>query len=355
VFLSDLQISKEIFDGEKSRGGYSLYDLVQLPNHNLGVIVSINRETFSVLDGANISYELHLQQLGARKTSSRGPTRTGPGFVESGLDKYKRNLVVGDKVDICEGPHKNITGVIKHFSRQTAFVQSTSIHRNGGIIAIDSSSLVLVGADRPSMNAPISYENRYSRRPKFTHGTLVRVQKGKYYGYVAKVLRSAGPTKFQVEFEANGRKDIFFADDLEPLDAGKRSDGYHPDRRDSDDLPRDLPPPTPFRVPPTPMRDDFSSTPSHSGSDDYWGGYNTPRNDFGTPSSDTPSASTPMSRASEYSTPDVYGNEGGQTPYTPAMSLQTPSTPGYSATTPGYPLTANTPSAQTPSSGTPSF
>jgi len=354
VFLADLQISQEVSSGDKSRGGYFLYDLIQLPNRSFGVIISINRETFTVLDSANIPHELHLEELGARKTSSRGNNRNGPGFIESGLDKYRRNLVVGDKVDVSEGPNRGISGVIKHFSHQTAFVQSSSIHRNGGIIAIDSSCLVLVGAYRPAMALPMSRGGSGTRRAPFTRGMLVRIKKGKYTGYVAKIQSQTG-NGFQVEVQANARKVIVPTEDLENVNTESRGTDYRGDRRDSDSS-RDYPPPTPSHVLATPMREDYTSTPSHSAGDDYWGNYyaNTPRSDFGTPSSDTPSASTPMSRTTDYSTPDPYGGEGGQTPYTPAMSLQTPATPGYSASTPGYPLTAPTPASMPPSSGTPS-
>jgi len=364
VFLADLQISKEVFSGDKSRGGYFLHYLVQLPNRNLGVVVSINRETFTVLDSNNVAYELHLQEMGARKTQAPrgGNNRNGPGFVESGLDKYRRNLVVGDKVDVADGPHKGITGVIKHFSHQTAFVQSSSIHTNGGIVALDAGCLVLVGAYRPSMNVPMSYGNGYGKRPQFRRGMLVRIKKGKYTGYVAKIQNPAG-NGFQVEIQANSRTAIVAMDDIERADAGGRGGDYHSDRRDSDNVRGDFPPPTPSHVLATPMREDFTSTPSRNSGEDFWGNFypNTPRSDFGTPSSDTPSAATPMSRATDYATPDSYPTEGGQTPYTPAMSMQTPATPGYSAATPGYPLNVSTPasmpsssSVQTPSSGTPS-
>jgi len=299
---------------------------------------------------------LHLQELGARKTPAKGNARNGPGFVESGMDKYRRNLVVGDKVDVCDGLHKGITGVIKHFSHQTAFVQSSSIHRNGGIIALDSSSLVLVGAYRPAMNIPMSHGSGYGRRQQFRRGMQVRIKKGKYTGYVAKIQNPAGSNAFQVQIQANSRTAIIPVNDLE-LDGASRESEYHADRRDSDDM-REFQPPTPSHVLATPMREDFTSTPSRSSGEDYWSNFypNTPRSDFGTPSSDTPSASTPMSRPTDYATPDAYANEGGQTPYTPVMSMQTPATPGYSAATPGYPLGVSTPSAtvQTPSSGTPS-
>jgi len=361
VFLADLQISKEVFNGDNSRGGYFLHDLIQLPNHNLGVIVSINRETFTVLDSSNIAYELHLQELGPRKTASRGNGRyNGPGFVESGLDKYRRNLVVGDKVDVCDGPHKGITGVIKHFSHQTAFVASSSIHSNGGIIALDSSCLVLVGAYRPAVNMPTSHGTGYGRRQQFRRGMLVRIKKGKYAGYVAKIQNPAG-SGFQVEIQANSRTAIVAMDDIERADTSSREGGdYQADRLDSDDMRGDFPS-TPSHVLATPMREDFTSTPSRGSGEDLWSNFypNTPRSDFGTPSSDTPSAATPVSRGTDYATPDPYGTEGGQTPYTPAMSLQTPGTPGYSAATPGYSLGVSTPSStlppvHTPSSSTPS-
>jgi len=354
VFLADLQISNEVFSGEKSRGGYFLHDLIQLPNHNLGVIVSINRETFTVLDSNNIAYDLHLQEMGPRKTPAprRGGGRNGPGFVESGLDKYNRNLVVGDKVDVSDGPHKGITGVIKHFAHQTAFVQSNSIHTNGGVVALDSKCLVLFGAYRPAMNMPISHGGSSGRKPQFRRGMLVRIKKGKYTNYIAKIQAPAG-SGFQVEIQANSRTAVVSIDDIERDDSSERggSDFHH---RDSDRH-ADFPPPTPSHVLATPVREDFTSR-----GDDFWGNSfpNTPRSDFGTPSSDTPSAATPMSRPTDYATPDSYAPEGGQTPFTPAMSMQTPATPGYTAATPGYPLNVSTPasmptSVQTPSSGTP--
>jgi len=363
VFLSDLQISKEVFTGETSRGGYQLHDLVQLPNRSLGVIVSINRETFTVLDTSNIAHELHLQELGARKTQARNGGRFGPGFVESGMDKNQRNLVVGDKVDVCDGPHRGITGVVKHFSHQTAFVQSSSIRTNGGIVALDSGCLVLVGAYRAPMASPLTHGSGGNRRPTFSRGMLVRIRKGRYTGYIAKIENPAG-ANFQVEIQANGRTAVIPASDMEKADAPSHGHGhghdYSSDRRDSD-VSRDYPPPTPSHVLATPLREDYPSTPTRSAGDEYWNSLNTPRSGgFGTPSSETPSASTPMSRTTDYATPDPYGLETSQTPYTPgSMSMQTPATPGYGVATPGYPLNVSTPASmppvQTPSSGTPSY
>ena len=362
VFISDLQISNETFIGETSRGGYFLHDLVQLPNRNLGVIVAINRETFTVLDGSNVVYKLRLQEMGARKTSSRGPNgRGGAGFVESGMDKHRRNLIVGDRVDVVDGQHRGITGTVKHFTHQTAFVESKSITTNGGIVAIDSSYLVLVGADRPAANVPAGYGSGNGRRQKFRSGMRVRITKGQYRGYMA-LVRNTTSAGVQVEIEANSRRVVVAMDSVESADGsgsrGRMGSGYvggsmHMDRRDEsmrDEVA------TPSHLLATPMREDFT-TPSQATPD--WDSYfaNTPRGDFaGTPSSETPSAATPMSRPDYTGTPDTYAHEGGQTPFTPAMSMQTPATPGYAAvSTPGYPLGVSTPSAsvQTPSSDTP--
>lgn len=407
VFVADLQISNEVASTTASRGGYYLYDLVQLPSRALGVVVAIGRESFTLLDTANITHELRLQEMGPRRSSVSGAfarrggiggigargARGGGGFVESGLDKYQRSLGVGDQVDVADGPHRGVHGVVKHFARQCAFIQSKEIFTNGGILAINASSLVLAGADRPAANPAPAYGSSssssggyggsgggYGRRPFFRRGQTVRVRAGKYRGYVATVRNLTG-SGAQIEIQANSRLVNVRGDEIEPEDGGSgrgggyggssSSSSYGSGSGDSGDswgwgTRGELPPPTPSHLLATPMREDVTATPSHSsaGAADSWGAFysNTPRSDYdATPSADTPAAATPMVRApgssssggsggsggADYpATPEGYGyGDSAATPYTPGMPAQTPGGYGMSAPTPGYSLGVSTPAA----------
>ena len=383
VFVADLQISNEVATGTASRGGYYLHDLVQLPSRALGVIVAVGRETFTVLDTANITHELRLQEMGPRRSSvsgafaRRGGGRgagggRGGGFVESGLDKYQRTLTVGDQVDVADGPHRGVHGVVKHFARQCAFVQSKDVFANGGILAINAASLVLAGADRPSVNAAPSsgygnsgnggYGSGGGRRPFFKRGQTVRVKAGKYRGYVATVRNLTG-SGAQIEIQANSRLVNVRSDEIEAEGSGYGSGSYggsgYGDSSSGDAWgwgARGELPPTPSHLLATPMREDVTATPSHSSSGgDSWGAFysNTPRSDYdATPAAETPAAATPMVRAggggsADYpATPEGYGyGDSAATPYTPGMPAQTPGGYGMSAPTPGYSLGVSTPAA----------
>lgn len=141
---SQLQESAEIASGQDTLAGYELHDLVVLSGggstNEVGVIVRVGREEFTVINNHGIVREARPEEL-------RGK-RNKPSDRAVALDVQANQIRCGDSVTIVEGPHKGKTATIKRMSRAQLFLYSQFRSEHSGIFVVRSRSCVLTGGTK---------------------------------------------------------------------------------------------------------------------------------------------------------------------------------------------------------------
>lgn len=149
VRTSQLQESAEIASGQDTLAGYELHDLVVLSGggstNEVGVIVRVGREEFTVINNHGIVREARPEEL-------RGK-RNKPSDRAVALDVQANQIRCGDSVTIVEGPHKGKTATIKRMSRAQLFLYSQFRSENSGIFVVRSRSCVLTGGTKVARGA----------------------------------------------------------------------------------------------------------------------------------------------------------------------------------------------------------
>lgn len=146
---SQLQESAEIASGQDKLAGYELHDLVVLSGggsaNEVGVIVRVGREEFTVINNHGIAREARPEELrGKRNTASMRAVA---------LDVQANQIRQGDSVTIVEGPHKGKVATIKRMSRAQLFLYSQFRSEHSGIFVVRSRSCVLTGGAKASRGA----------------------------------------------------------------------------------------------------------------------------------------------------------------------------------------------------------
>jgi transcription elongation factor SPT5 len=146
VRISQLQESAEIASGQDKLAGYELHDLVVLSGggsaNEVGVIVRVGREEFTVINNHCIAREARPEELrGKRNTASMRAVA---------LDVQANQIRQGDSVTIVEGPHKGKVATIKRMSRAQLFLYSQFRSEHSGIFVVRSRSCVLTGGTKSS-------------------------------------------------------------------------------------------------------------------------------------------------------------------------------------------------------------
>eukprot|EP00587_Corethron_hystrix_P001730 CAMPEP_0113327840 /NCGR_PEP_ID=MMETSP0010_2-20120614/19588_1 /TAXON_ID=216773 ORGANISM="Corethron hystrix, Strain 308" /NCGR_SAMPLE_ID=MMETSP0010_2 /ASSEMBLY_ACC=CAM_ASM_000155 /LENGTH=799 /DNA_ID=CAMNT_0000188903 /DNA_START=156 /DNA_END=2551 /DNA_ORIENTATION=+ /assembly_acc=CAM_ASM_000155 len=139
VRTSQLQESAEISSGQDKLQGYELHDLVCLSgggsNTEVGVIVHVGREEFSIINNHGIVRDCRPEELrGKRNTSSRRAVA---------LDLQGNQIRVGDSINVTEGTNKGKSATIKHMNRAQLFLYSQTKQEHAGIFVVRSRSCVL--------------------------------------------------------------------------------------------------------------------------------------------------------------------------------------------------------------------
>lgn len=142
VRVSQLQESAEIASGQDRLAGYELHDLVVLTGggsaNEVGVIVRVGREEFTVMNHHGIVREVRPEDLRGKRNASSGRAVA--------LDVQGNQIRVGDNVSVAEGPHKGKTATIKRMNRAQLFLYSQTRLEHAGIFVVRSRSCVLSGS-----------------------------------------------------------------------------------------------------------------------------------------------------------------------------------------------------------------
>jgi transcription antitermination factor NusG len=165
---------------------YEIQDFVEIDGQNVGVIVKIEGENFTVLDQTNNTRLLKVQEIRNKRDSRRAVA------VDSGNNSIK----AGDLVRVLSGPYANRNATILHLYRSWAFLKTTEILENSGILVVRSNNVSVIGlksnASLPSTPAGTPASNKFASPQSTPRG----FSKGKRDPLVGKsVTISFGPFK----------------------------------------------------------------------------------------------------------------------------------------------------------------
>jgi len=325
VRTSQLQESAEIASGQDKLQGYELHDLVVLSGggstNEVGVIVRVGREEFTVVNNHGIVREVRPEELRGKRNASSNRAVA--------LDVQGSQIRVGDTVGVAEGPHKGKTATIKRMSRAQLFLYSQTRTENAGIFVVRSRSCVLAGSGAQS-RAPSGTggESPFSpfatpqsqhggktggpaaargRRDDGLIGKTVRIQAGQYKGLLG-IVCDATATHVQVELHSRPRKVMVIRERVAVV-GDKFGASEDPDRAAGN--PGGLAPTTPFLGGATPMHG--GATPMHGGATPMHGGA-TPMHDGSGEDVWRPGGtvdSTPMHDGSMDADGNALGEDGG--------------------------------------------
>lgn len=215
VRVSQLQESSDVRSGQEKLAGYELHDLVVLSGggttNEVGVIVRVGREDFTVMNNHGIIREVRPEEL-------RGK-RNGTSSKAVALDAQGNQIRVGDSVLVVEGPHKGKVATIKRLNRAQLFLYSQTRTEHAGILVVRSRSCQLAGnpvqkgtgvtnIGQSPMSTPRSNGTGGSsgrRADDGLTGKTVRIQAGNWKGYLGTVS-DATPTHVQVELHSRLKK-----------------------------------------------------------------------------------------------------------------------------------------------------
>lgn len=266
--------------------------------NEVGVIVRVGREEFTVINNHGIAREARPEELrGKRNSASQRAVA---------LDVQANQIRCGDSVTIVEGPHKGKVATIKRMSRAQLFLYSQFRSENSGIFVVRSRSCVLTGGAKASrsggaggaagespFSTPMSQSNgrgaaaaMRAERDESLLGKTVRIQAGQWKGYLGTVSHTTA-THVQVELHSRLKKVMVVkervhvvGDKFGATDAGVGSNdmgittvpfmgGITPMHGGETPMHGGA---TPMHGGATPMHDGYGATPSHSSgmSDDIW-------------------------------------------------------------------------------------
>jgi len=212
VRISQLQESAEVASGLDKLAGYELHDLVVLSgggsSNEVGVIVRVGREEFSIINNHGIVREVRPEELRGKRNSAS--------IKAVALDVQGNQIRCGDTVSVAEGPHKGKTATIKRMSRAQLFLYSQIKTENSGIFVVRSRSCVLTGNSASQKHKSAPSANPYGAVSSGRGGPKnvkddnllrksVRIQSGQWKGYLG-VVTDATTTHVQVELHSRLKK-----------------------------------------------------------------------------------------------------------------------------------------------------
>mmetsp|Transcript_28879 Transcript_28879/g.43413 ORF Transcript_28879/g.43413 Transcript_28879/m.43413 type:complete len:864 (-) Transcript_28879:999-3590(-) len=274
VRTSQLQESAEVASGQDKLAGYELHDLVVLSGggsaNEVGVIVRVGREEFTVINNHGIVREVRPEELrGKRNASSQRAVA---------LDVQGNQIRCGDLVSIAEGPHKGKTATIKRMSRAQLFLYSQTRTEHAGIFVVRSRSCVLSGSrSRPAAAADSRQQQggpgggpRGRRGDDGLIGKTVKISSGKWKGYLGGVS-DATATHVQVELHSRMKKVMVVRERV--IVVGDKFGATEDPSRSNQDSASMLAPSTPFMS--------GGATPMHGGATPMHGGATPMHDGFG--------------------------------------------------------------------------
>ena len=142
VRTSQLRETTEVTTNQDKLAGYELYDLVTVTGggsaNEVGVIVRVGREDFTIVNNHNIAREVRPEEL-------RGKLNNQSNRAVA-LDVSGNQLRCGDTVKIAEGTHKGKSATIKRMNRSQLWLHSQTRSEHAGIFVVRGRSCMLAGS-----------------------------------------------------------------------------------------------------------------------------------------------------------------------------------------------------------------
>eukprot|EP01126_Amoeba_proteus_P039966 TRINITY_DN4238_c0_g3_i1.p1 TRINITY_DN4238_c0_g3~~TRINITY_DN4238_c0_g3_i1.p1 ORF type:complete len:1026 (-),score=270.26 TRINITY_DN4238_c0_g3_i1:108-3185(-) len=390
VFMSDIQLAatSEVATGASlSDYGYKRNELVMLVGNAVGVIVSIDSDSATILDIHGKLKQVKVQSIKMKKNSARAVSQDADG----------NPIGKGELVSIIDGPFSGEAGSVLHIFKYFAFVHSKTRLQDNGVFVVRAKSCKLQGSSKNSQFLGHGRRDmgRIPAKPVYGSGTktarrrvdpdlnkTISIIRGPYKGHIG-VIKSATDSQMFVRLQTTQQKVLVPRESIVFLD-----------ERSGNSTPREDPNATPYRGNQTPMHTmtpyrpntpihEYSSgsftpraTPFDSWTDDQellrtpvtgggggggggggiggggGGGGSYSENEYST--YNTPIPTTPgtpglggyntpyeaVRTPSTPGTPGLYSNNQVYTPQDNIYSPGTPATPGHGQFTPGTPGTS---------------
>lgn len=199
VFSRDVQLCSEKTVGYDDSGQFTIHDFVQLDSQTIGVAVSVEPDSVSVLDQFGIVRRLKPQTLAKKRL-----------FGGMFIDQFNNKITVGDTVRVIEGRHRGMRGQFKYFYRGFVFAFSKTLSENANMFVARSKNLVL-DSDHPQAQgyvglgrSPTAKRNKDLSRDKGLIGSTVRVIRGPYKGYIG-IVKDSTSVLARVELHTNSK------------------------------------------------------------------------------------------------------------------------------------------------------
>lgn len=135
--------------GRERLGNYSLGDLVEIGQGNVGCIVLVQMRDFRVLNTRGQVQTVSLQQMGLKKRSKYSVS----------FDTKGTQIAQGDVVRVVQGVHKGIQAIVKHVFRNWVFLYSKLCLSNGGIMVAPTKHVEMVGTVGKARNSAQGLNN----------------------------------------------------------------------------------------------------------------------------------------------------------------------------------------------------
>ncbi|KAI8894347.1 hypothetical protein BC833DRAFT_605194 [Globomyces pollinis-pini] len=212
IFSKDLRTATDATAIVPSTSQYDIYDLVQLSPNELGVIVKIEKDIYTLLDPYGNISRIKPQQIRSKRDSSRAVTSDTNGRPIGASDTV---IVLDDQF----GSRKQAE--VLHIYRSFVYLKSKDVIENGGVFVTKSSNVAILTAKMSSNsnNMPAnqivqsSFGSRGGARGGRgggrgfrdpLRGKTVTVVGGPYKGYLG-IVKDVTETHARVELHTHSR------------------------------------------------------------------------------------------------------------------------------------------------------
>eukprot|EP00210_Caulerpa_lentillifera_P002505 g2402.t1 len=220
-------------------GKYDVEDLVELENHQFGVITLSDKDTCHVLLAAGSPEAPEVRRLTPHEIKCKVE-----GIRKFTNDKFKNRVGVGDIVDFSLFSNSRKSGTVRYVCNPYVFIKMKNTTRNLGYVAILASSAQVRGGQKTRFNPRSDswsseaegggrgsrggrYFLRGRGRGRYSHraSVMVKVIKGAHRGFRGRV-KGETATHVRVELDAGSKIINLLKSNVECLEDGHSMDSY---------------------------------------------------------------------------------------------------------------------------------
>lgn len=191
IFSKDLRTASEVTSITQNTSLYELNDMVQLSPNEVGVIIKVEMDTFTLLDPYGNTKKVTVRQITNKRDTSRAVTS----------DVNGNPVTAKDLVLVLDSTNRK-QAVVLHVFRQFCFLQSKELDAH--VFVCKSSNVALVNnkGNQGIMQRPVG--RPIGRRNHHLNAKTVTVTKGPFKGYLG-IVKDSTDTHARVELHTNSR------------------------------------------------------------------------------------------------------------------------------------------------------